>query len=252
MYTTGYILVLVWFVILGISLFVTGRVLYLPFVKLWNFIRDEEEIKYDAHFNPYKFRLHVVYIVMLFYPFWFYNYFIRLTKLWDAVAFLVCGSLYVSLITWVVLKKIKEPTKKWNIENSVKKNKLTAELIELKPSSFTANEIKEKFDFAIENDYFVCELSQFEDFLNLREPETKIIWLPISESNTTKKDKQMLIDFLHPLFSKGLHKVLPRKKVSFFINKYFEFNQINHPIENPFKDDIIGDWLKNPKYKDNI
>ena len=152
MYTTGYILVLVWFVILGISLFVTGRVLYLPFVKLWNFIRDEEEIKYDAHFNPYKFRLHVVYIVMLFYPFWFYNYFIRLTKLWDAVAFLVCGSIYVSLITWVVLKKIKEPTKKWNIKNSVQINELTEKLIELKQGSLTADVIKKDADIVnIEN-----------------------------------------------------------------------------------------------------
>ena len=240
MYTTGYVLVLVWFLILGISLFVTGRVLYLPFVKLWNFIRDEEEIKYDAHFNPYKFRLHVVYIVMLFYPFWFYNYFISLTKLRDAVAFLVCGSLYVSLITWVVLKKIKEPTKKWSSENSNQKNELTEKIIELNSSSSTIDEIKKDTDIVnIDNKNIV-------PLLNVEQIKNKII--DLENSYNLRFDKEILSKILKRekvgtklLFCDNNDEIANFKKIDFL--KILD-NIVDYGISNHKKNKTSITWIE--------
>jgi hypothetical protein len=126
-----------------------------------------------------------------------------------------------------------------NIENTTPFVKV---LDELKPSSLDADEIKKQFDYALSHSYFVCEFSQFEDLLKLNNPKEKIIWKPISDRKKMK-DRQLLLTFLNNLFQKQLIKI-DRKEVCQMVNKYFEFNENGHLLENPLNRDNIGDWLK--------
>ncbi|MEB3801739.1 hypothetical protein INQ45_11940 [Flavobacterium columnare] len=139
-------------------------------------------------------------------------------------------------------KKVENNNYFRNIENAIPFVKV---LNELKPSSLQADEIKNQFDYALKQNYFVCEFSQFEDLLKLNNPEGKIIWKPIS--HTKFKDRQLLLTFLNVLFQKQLIKI-DRKEVCQFINKYFEFNESgHHKKENPLVPDNVGKWISNPK-----
>ena len=131
MYTTGYFLSVIGFLILLCSLFVIIKILYTLFAKVFTFFYNEEEIIWDTHFNPYKLRLYLVFIVSLFFPFLYFNDFIGSKSLWGQINYLLIGSIYATSITWAVFKKIKEPTKKWSIVNSKINNDQIENLFEL-------------------------------------------------------------------------------------------------------------------------
>lgn len=116
-------------------------------------------------------------------------------------------------------------------------------LLKLQPSFMVEeNEILKEFKLASDLNYFICEISQFKDLLQLNEPIEKIVWKPIM--HTKLKDRQLLLTFLNKIFQNQMV-TIPRKEVCQFINKYFEFNEISHlKEENPLKPDNIATWMK--------
>ncbi len=117
-------------------------------------------------------------------------------------------------------------------------------LNELKPSSLTASEIKEKFDFAIKNNYFDCELIDFENILNLGDPKIRIVWKPLI-IRSQYKNRRLLLTFLNDLFQNQFNKRDNKNIIVQTVNRYFDFNEPNHKKENELSPNNYQKWFSN-------
>ena len=241
--STNQLILVLWLMILVFSLYAIGRIFYQFRTIPMDYLIDEK-FNFDSKLNPYKIKIYCCFTIVFGLPFFFHKIFIEITSLLDSIIWFLIALIYVSISYCLLEFKIKSETKIYiqnpNIEHSFVKVDN-----QLKPSLLTADEIKKQFDYALEQNYFNCEISQFENLLELNEPVEKIIWKPISRAKY--KDRQLLLSFLHNLFQEQLNKK-SRKGICEFVNKYFELNEIGHnKQENPFRSYNIEKWINNPK-----
>ena len=243
-----------WLIIFTFSLYAIGRIIY----QLRSIPADyliDEKVNWNAKLNPYKVKIYFFFIFIFLFPLYLYKISVTpainkvgehqlLTTINEQVYFLLIATIIISLSYWLLEFKIKSETKSY-IHSPKKETQFAKVLYELKPSLLNDDEIKKQFDYALKQNYFDCELLQFENLLKLNEPIEKIIWKPIT--HVKYKDRQLLLSFLHNLFQKQLNKK-DRKGICEFINKYFELNEIGHnKQENPFTTNNIEKWINNPK-----
>jgi hypothetical protein len=241
-----------WVIIFSFSLYAIGRIAYqfksIPYDYLIN-----ETINWDGKLNPYKIIIYLFFIPIFLFPVYLYKTSVMstinkdgqhqiLTSLREQIPLLVIAIFVVIASYWFLEFKIKSETKSF-IKNLEKPTSFVKVFNQLKPSLLNADEIKKQFDYALKQNYFVCEFSQFENLLKLNEPIEKIIWKPIS-GRKKMKQRQLLLTFLNDIFSKKIQ-TLETKEACQFVNKYFEFNEVGHQInENPYQSDNFRDWLK--------
>lgn len=118
-----------------------------------------------------------------------------------------------------------------NIENKTYK--------ELKISSLNPKEI---LKVVTEKNYIKTNILQITDFMNLKEPKCKMIFLKKAKSKLTSKRE--LLAIANIIFQKQLEN-MNRKEVCQLLNDYFEFNDVK-----PLKYGDVESWLnsKKPEY----
>lgn len=182
-----------------------------------------------------------IFISIFLLPFFLNKIFLHSTNIWDTILWLVIATVILALSYYLLEDKIKSETKSYT-QNSKEKTQFIKVLDELKPSSLNVDEIKEQFDYALKQNYFVCELSQFEDLLKLNNPNSKIFWLAKNVNKTS--NRRLILSFLNDLFEKQFDKISD-SEVSNFVNKYFEFDSFKNLIkENPLDNDKVSKWRR--------
>lgn len=229
-----------WLIILSWSLFAVYRI----YKQFWCFATDyylEENTSWSTKFNPHKIKIYLFLFSVFLLPFFFHKSFMKTTGSWDSFSFLIVITQIISVAHYLLELKIKSKTKNY-VQNMSETNQFVQVFNELKPSSLGTKEIKKKFDYALTNNYFDCNFQVFEDFLNLKNPVEKIIWKPIS-GRKKMKHRKLLLNFVDDLFQNKLI-TIERKEVCQLVNKYFEFNELGHKInENPLSTDNVNKWI---------
>lgn len=232
-----------WLLLIGIYLFGFGRLYFQILPVGVNYVVDEK-VYWNAKINPYKIKVYFgLFAVLTFFSFLSQeDVIINLLRYNFAELYRnFIGLLGIISTLFFIETKVKSKTKSYT--KNLKDEIISIEVFkELKPSTLNADDIKKQFDFALNENYFDCEFSQFENLLKLNSPVEKIIWKPISDRKKMKK-RQLLLTYLNELFQKQLIKV-DRKDICKLVNIYFEFNETNHKtIENPLTPDNVGDWI---------
>ena len=180
--STSQMIFALWLMILVFSLYAIGRILYQFRTIPANDLIDEK-VNWNAKLNPYKVKIYKYYFLPIFiFPYYLYYLSITTNNNLDIVFLLSIATIIVSLSYWLLEFKIKSQTKGF--------------ILELEPTKLKEKEIIQKYEFAIENEYFKCELDDFKKTLKFGNIDNKILWEKPNDKGKNK-DRQLLLSFLN-------------------------------------------------------
>ncbi len=238
--STSQMIFALWLMILVFSLYAIGRILYQFRTIPADYLIDEK-VNWNAKLNPYKVKIYKYFLPIFIFPYYLYYLAISTNNNFDIVFLLSIATIIVSLSYYLLEFKIKSETKSYTQNPNVEPSFVKI-FNQLKPSLLHVDEIKKQFDYALEQNYFNCELSQFENLLKLNEPIEKIIWLSKNKNKTS--NRRLLLTFVNTSYE-GQLDLKADPEVCTFINKYFEFHSSNIlKKENPLEPDNVSKWRK--------
>ena len=132
---------------------------------------------------------------------------------------------------------IQNPTKKYMTEEELIKSKKNDKI-----------HIKNMYDNGIENGLIDCKIEDLKRMCLGLEPINKILFMRKAIRNKNKKDRKAVAYFINES-TKGKFENLSKEDAIDFINMYIEFNEKNHPVENPYNDKNWDDWKNDLELK---
>lgn len=234
-----------WVVIFTFSLYATGRILY-QFRSIPEHYILYEEVKFDAKFNPKKIKIYKYFFLVFLSPMLLFRLSVSyniykvgkhhiLTSLQEQIALLILTGVIVGCTYWLLEFKIKSQSKGF--------------ILELEPTRLKEKEILKKYEFAVENEYFKCELDDFKKILYFGNIDNQVLWDKPNDKGKNK-DRQLLLSFLNDCLNNQIlyYNVTDNVKCN-FINKYFKFDEFKDGNEAILQAYTISDFRKNSSKK---
>jgi hypothetical protein len=215
-----------YFTIFSFVFFVLWRVFNLSFLIV-QLIYSSEGRNWNSEINPFKLIFSLILLIIFFvflYP--IYKSLSNPINLFEQAGYFIVLLLIYGSIEYV----IQNPTKKYMTEEELIKSK-----------KFDKIHIKNMYDKGIENGLIDCKIEDLKRMCLGLEPINKILFIRKAIRNKNKKDRKAVANFINEC-TKGKFENLHKEYAIDFINRYIDFNEKNHPEENPYNDKNWDDW----------